>query len=130
MENTYSTDMTTGFGGEISDKFFDVAEKVITSAMDVSSETDRVVSMTPKDGYQKKLDLISAAEDMSTKEKIKAIDEAENKYSQDLAANAEMCKGMMWAKTGLILTCVAGTVLMVASPEGRKIAKSILKLVA
>ena len=67
---------------------------------------------------------------MSTTEKIKAIDEAENKYSQDLAANAEMCKGIMWAKTGFVLTCVAGTVLMVASPEGRKIAKAIFKLVA
>lgn len=130
MENTYNTDIATEFGTEFSEKLIEVAEKAIASAVDVSFETERVMTMTPKDGYQKKIELISVADDLSTKEKIKAIDEAENKYSQDLAANAEVCKGMMWAKTGFVLTCMAGTVLMIASPEGRKIAKSILKLIA
>lgn len=98
--------------------------------MDISSETECVMTMTPKDGYQKKVELISTADDLSTKEKIKAIDEAEDKYSRDLAVNAEMYKGMMWAKTEIILTCVAGTVLMIVSPEGRKIAKAVLEMVA
>ncbi len=130
MENTYNADLVPEINAEFSEKIVEVAEKAISAAMDISSETERVMTMTPKDGYQKKIELISSADDLSTKEKIKAIDEAEDKYSRDLAANAEMCKGMMWAKTGFVLTCIAGSVLMVASPEGRKIAKSILKLVA
>lgn len=130
MENTYNADLVSEINAEFSEKIVEVAEKAISAAMDISSETERVMTMTPKDGYQKKIELISSADDLSTKEKIKAIDEAEDKYSRDLAANAEMCKGMMWAKTGFVLTCIAGSVLMVASPEGRKIAKSILKLVA
>ena len=130
MDNSTKTDMVTEFETDFPEKIVEVAERAISAAMDISSDTERVMTMTPKDGYQKKIELISAADDMSTKEKIKAIDEAENKYSQDLEANAEMCKGMMWAKAGLVLTCIAGTVLMVASPEGRKIAKAILKMVA
>ncbi|MBR3564140.1 MAG: hypothetical protein IKN92_05055 [Clostridia bacterium] len=130
MENTFSTDMTTVFGEVIPTTIFEAAEKIISSAVDISSETDRVVSMTPKDGYQKKIELISEANDLSTKEKIKAIDDAETKYARDLAANAKVCKGMMWTKVGLILTGFAGVVLMVATPEGRKIAKAIIKLAA
>ena len=130
MENTFNTDITAVASEAVIEKAFDAAGKAIESALDVSTEMDKVITMTPKDGYQKKLELISSAEDMSTKEKIKAIDDAENKYASDLAQNTEMCKGMMWTKAGLIITCAAGVVLMVASPEGRKIAKSIIKLVA
>ena len=86
--------------------------------------------MTPKDGYQKKIELISEAKDMTTKEKLAAIDAAENKYAKDLSNNAEVFKSMMWHKVGLVLVCTAGVVLMGTSPEGRKIEKSILKLAA
>lgn len=130
MDNTFNTDIAPISSNEVIEKTFDAAGKVIESAFDVSTEMDKVITMTPKDGYQKKLELISSAEDMSTKEKIKAIDDAEDKYASDLAQNSEMCKGMMWAKAGLIISCTAGVVLMVASPEGRKVAKSIIKLVA
>lgn len=105
-------------------------KQAVTKATDISVEMDRVISMTPKDGYQKKIDLIVNAEDLSTKEKLSAIDAAENKYAQDLAENAEVCKSVMWSKAGLTLVCVAGVVLMVSSPEGRKIVKAILKSVA
>lgn len=130
MDNTFNTDIAAVAFYELIEKTFDAAGKVIENALDVSTEMDKVITMTPKDGYQKKLELISSAEDMSTKEKIKAIDDAEDKYASDLAQNSEMCKGVMWAKAGLIISCTAGVVLMVASPEGRKIAKSILKAVA
>ena len=83
MENTYSSDMITGSSEVLSPELFEVAEKIISSAVDISSETDRVVAMTPKDGYQKKIELISEADDLSTKEKIKAIDDAETKYAQE-----------------------------------------------
>lgn len=105
-------------------------ERTLKAAMDISSDMDRVVTMTPQDGYKAKINLINNAQDMSTKEKLEAIDAAENKYVQDLSDNAEVCKGMMWHKTGVVLVCFAGIVLMGTSPEGRKIAKSVLKLVA
>ena len=103
-------------------------EETIKSAINIDTEMGRVVSMTPKDGYQKKIKLISEAKDMTTKEKLAAIDAAENKYAKDLSNNAEVFKSMMWHKVGLVLVCTAGVVLMGTSPEGRKIAKSILKL--
>lgn len=108
----------------------EVLEETIKSAINIDTEMGRVVSMTPKDGYQKKIELISEAKDMTTKEKPAAIDAAENKYTKDLSNNAEVFKSMMWHKVGLVLVCTAGVVLMGTSPEGRKIAKSILKLAA
>ncbi len=107
-----------------------ITGKAVESALDISEDTKRIIEMTPKDGYQKKLELISAAQDMSTPEKLAAIDAAEDKYAQDLANNADMYKGMMWTKVGLVLTCTAGIVLMISAPEGRKVAKAILKMVA
>lgn len=108
----------------------EVLEETIKSAITIDTEMGRVVSMTPKDGYQKKIELIYEAKDMTTKEKLAAIDAAENKYAKDLSNNAEVFKSMMWHKVGLVLVCTAGVVLMGTSPEGRKIAKSILKLAA
>lgn len=108
----------------------EVLEETIKSAINIDTEMGRVVSMTPKDGYQKKIELISEAKDMTTKEKLAAIDAAENKYAKDLSNNAEVFKSMMWHKVGLVLVCTAGVVLMGTSPEGRKIEKSILKLAA
>ena len=105
-------------------------EETIKSAINIDTEMGRVVSMTPKDGYQKKIKLISEAKDMTTKEKLAAIDAAENKYAKDISNNEEDFKSMMWHKVGLVLVCTAGVVLMGTSPEGRKIAKSILKLAA
>lgn len=108
----------------------DMIERTIKTAMDISPEMNRVVAITPSNGYQAKIDLITKASDMSTAEKIAAINAAENKYTQDLAENAELYKGIMRAKVGLALTCTAGVILMVASPEGRRIARSIFKSVA
>lgn len=108
----------------------EVLEETIKSVINIDTEMGRVVSMTPKYGYQKKIELISEAKDMTTKEKLAAIDAAENKYAKDLSNNAEVFKSMMWHKVGLVLVCTAGVVLMGTSPEGRKIAKSILKLAA
>ncbi len=106
------------------------AGKAVEAAMDISADTNRIIEMTPKDGYQKKLEIITSAQDMSTQEKLDAIDAAEDKYARDLNTNAEMYKSVMWTKVGLVLTCTAGIVLMVSTPEGRKLARTILKLVA
>jgi len=105
-------------------------EKIVNSAVDVSKETDKIISLTPSDGYQKKIELIMNADDMSTTDKIKAIDAAEDKRFSDLSHTADMCKDMMWTKTGTVLICTAAIVLLIASPDGRKIATNILKRVA
>ena len=106
------------------------AEGIIKSAVDISVETTTIMTMTPKDGYLKKLDLIYSAEDMSTKEKIQAISHAEEKYAQDLERTSELCKGLMWVKVGAVLACIAGGVYLYGSDEGRKLMKSILSLTA
>lgn len=115
---------------KIEDNLIVDTEKIVGYAADISSDIDLVLSMTPKDGYQKKLELIVDAKDMSTKEKIEAIDAAESKYSQDLASNSEVYRDMLWTKVGVVLIFTAGIVLMLTSPDGKKIAKSILKTAA
>jgi hypothetical protein len=130
MENKYNViqDAT-----EIDNEVHSLVDEIgntTSKVLDISEDAKRVVSMTPKDGYQMKLGLISAAEDMSTKEKLKAIDEAENKYAQDLSNTAELCKGIMWTKVCLFVGCTAGLVFMVSTPEGKKMAKTFLDKVA
>ncbi|MCR4946060.1 MAG: hypothetical protein K5929_03845, partial [Lachnospiraceae bacterium] len=88
------------------------------------------ISMTPKDGYQKKIELISEAEDMTTEEKTQAIDAAENKYAEDLEKSFELLDKMKWSNVGIALVFTAGFVLMVSSPDCRRIAKSFMKIVA
>ena len=112
---------------EATDAMVNILERVVKTATDISTEMDRVESMTLKDGYQRKIDLIMQAEDMSTKEKISAIDAVENKYAHDRSENAELYKDMMKHKAWTVLVCTAGIVVMVASPEGQRIAKSIIK---
>lgn len=103
---------------------------IIKSAVDVSAEATTIMSMTPKDGYQKKLDLIYRAEDMSTKEKIQAISQAEDKYAQDLERTSDLCKTLMWVKAGVIFTICVGSVVALKSPEGQKIVTNVLKKIA
>lgn len=105
-------------------------QETVSKATDVSSEIDKIISFTPKSGYDKKIELIAAADDLTTKEKIAAINEAEAKYSQDLADNAETYNRLLWTKVGTVLGVTAGIVFMVSSPSGRKVAKNILKKIA
>ena len=62
----------------------DLADRALEAAIDSSSEIERVIDTTPKDGYALKLNLIANADDMPTFEKLKAIEAAETKYSQDV----------------------------------------------
>ncbi len=130
MENTTIANQSLGLNNESMDALSGGLEKTIEKTMDISKETERIVSMTPKDGYQKKIELISKADDMSPQEKLKAIDSAEDKYARDLEKNSDMCTKMMWTKVGLFLFCTAGAVLMITSPDGKRIAKSVIKWVA
>lgn len=105
-------------------------EKNVERGVDTQKETEQILSMTPKEGFQKKIEIIYKAEDLSSIEKIEAINEAEDKYANDIKRNADLCLGLKWLKTGIILTCTASVVLMVFSPEGRKIASGIIKKIA
>lgn len=126
MEKNLLSEETCGINKELAFAILGGVEKNAEKSIDIQKETEQILSMTPKDGYQKKIELIANAKDLSTQEKIKAIDDAEDKYTSDLKKNAEICSGLMWVKTGAILTCTAGIVLMVFSPQGRKMAQQII----
>ena len=106
----------------------EVIEQAVISALDISKETATILSMTPRDGYQKKLDLIYFAEDLSTKEKLEEICRAEDKYIQDLERSAETCKGIMWVKAGIIVFVIAGGAYAATTENGKKIMKSLFKI--
>ena len=122
--NTYVMDE------DVIEQAVDIIEQAVTSALDISKETATILSMTPKDGYQKKLDLIYSAEDLSTREKIEEISRAEDKYAQDLERNAETCKGIMWVKAGIVITILTGGIWIVSSPDGQKIIRRMIKRIA
>ena len=107
-----------------------VVEKYVEKTKNVSKDMELVISMTPKDGYQKKIELISEAEDMTTEEKTQAIDAAENKYAEDLEKSFELLDKVRWSNVIIILLCAAGIALTAYSPSGRRITREILRVVA
>lgn len=130
MENKNTTAITPELGNVLPARILETAERTMTTALNTNAETDRVVAMTPKDGYQKKIEIIVSAADLSTKEKIKAIDDAEDKYAQGIAENAQMCKGLMWTKAAIFLACIGGVAILGTSPKGRRIVKAIIQMAA
>ena len=106
---------------DVSEQTVGILERTVISALDISTEAATILSMTPRDGYQKKLDLIYAAKDLSTKEKLEEISRAEDKYAQDLEHNAETCKGIMWAKAGSIVFVIAGGAYAATTENGKKL---------
>lgn len=102
-------------------------EAAVKSTVDISREVSTILRMTPIDGYQKKLDLIYRAADMSTMEKIRAIDHAEDKYAQDLQRTEEMCEKIVWAKVGVALVVVVGGLYLCGSQDGRKLVSNLWK---
>lgn len=111
-------------------KAVEVATNAAKVVMNVEPEMEHVVGMTPKDGYQKKLELISNAPDMSTREKIAAIDAAEDKYANDIARNTHLVNETRWSKTGTVVVSIVVILIAASTPTGRNIGKAILKAVA
>ncbi len=126
MENNTITNLNHGTSGDGAD-VTKCLQETVSKATDISADIDKIISITSKSGYDKKIELITDADDLTTKEKIAAINEAEDKYSQDIAENAETYSKLLWTKVGVVLCVTAGVVLMVSSPSGRKIAKSLMK---
>ena len=129
MENTayYNEPNSIYLDDETVEQAYDVIKETAKSMLDISSETQTIISMTPRNGYEKKLELICSDERMSTAEKIEAINNAEDKYATDLERNAETCKGVMWAKAGLFTVFFVGSVCLISSPEGKKILKNVIR---
>lgn len=131
MENLVKNDAQfLNLNEEIIEKVVNTAERVIKNTLDISVETNVVLSMTPKDGYEKKLDLIYSAEDMSTEKKLLEIEKIEKEYAERLEQNAELCKDIMWKKVGMVLTLVSGSIYFVTSEKGQKVIKNVLCRIA
>ena len=87
-----------------------------TTAQTMGSLMGKVIafSSTPDDTFKRKLDLIEKASDMSTEQKLEAMNQAEGKHI-----------------TNKVTYCLAGLfVCMVVTPEGRKVLGSAAKSVA
>lgn len=105
-------------------------EIAVRTAIDISKDTESILSMVTKDGFDKKIDLIYSDEDMSTAEKLKAIDAAEDKRIRDVEKATEAYKGIMVVKAGVIISVIVGSTIALTSPEGRRLLKSAFEKVA
>ena len=106
------------------------AEVCAKNTLDISAEAETVLSFASQDSYKKKIELISAADDMTTAEKLEAINQAEERRLHDIRSGVETCKDLMWNRYLLVFSCLTGIALLVTSPEGSKALKSVFKRVA
>lgn len=106
------------------------AEVCAKNTLDISAEAETVLSFASQDSYKKKIELISAADDMTTAEKLEAINQAEERRLHDIRSGVETCKELMWNRYLLVFSCLTGIALLVTSPEGSKTLKSVFKRVA
>ena len=67
-----------------------------------------------------KLKTIEQAEDMSSREKLDAISEAEDKFANDKERSAKLHIWLIAKKVGIVLGAFAGLLLLSASPVGQK----------
>ena len=100
------------------------AETCTKTVLDISAEKETVLSFVSQDSHKKKIELISAAEDMTTVEKLEAINQAEDCRLQDIRSGVETCKDFMWNRYLLVFSCLTCIVLLVISPGGSKTLKS------
>lgn len=106
------------------------AEPCAKAALDISSEKDVVLAFTSQDSFKKKIELIYAAEDMTTAEKLEAINQAEDRRTKDIRNGVDTCKDLMWNRYFFVFSCLTGIALLAATPDGSKAIKSVLKRIA
>ena len=106
------------------------AEGCAKTTLDISTDAETVLSFSSQDSFKKKIELISAADDMTTAEKLEAIDQAEERRLHDIRSGVETCKDLMWNRYLLVFSCLTGIALLVTSPEGSKALKAVFKRVA
>ena len=119
--NDFTMNNTKGVG------LAEICAKIVPDAL---GEKEFVLSFAPTDGYKKKLDLIFAAEDMSTIEKIEAIERTEEQRATDLRNGVNTYKSIVWNRYLLVFSCVAGAIILASTPEGNKVLRTVFKCVA
>ena len=99
-------------------------------SVDAIKDVDSVLKMTSEKGFDRKIQLISNADDMSTEEKILAINNAEDKRQLDIEKNAETYNKIIWTKAGAKVLIIATSVAVITSPKGRRVIKTMFEKVA
>lgn len=91
-----------------------LVEQAATPSVDMLCAKAAEFVLTPDDTFKRKLNLIEKASDMSTSQKIEAINQAEEKHIADKIA----------------YTVITVVLIAAATPEGRKAIGSVAKSVA
>ena len=107
------------------DRIASAAEKVLESAMDTTADIEAIEKLTATEGFKLKLKTIEQAEDMSTREKLDAISEAEDKLADDKERSAKLHIWLVFQKAGIALGVFACMLIFSASPVGQKTIKGI-----
>ena len=102
------------------------ATEAVKASLNVADDRGSVLALIPDDSYKKKLEMIEKAPDLSTAEKLAALEHAENKRLADLQQGTEIHKDLLWNKTSIILTVSAGLALILA-PGGAKLLQKTIK---
>ena len=103
-----------------------IATEAVNVSLNVAEDRASVLTLVPDDSFNKKLTLIEQAQDLSTAEKLAAMEQAENKRLTDLQQGAEIHKDLTRNRAWIILTIGAGLLLLVA-PGGVKLLHDALK---
>lgn len=106
-----------------------IPKSIVEGPIDAVEDMKAILAMTSIEGFDKKIELICNAEDMSTREKIQAINNAEDKRLQDLSKNIDnYCKTII-IKAGTKIFVIIGLAAF-AYPQGRKVVKCVLEKAA
>ena len=103
-----------------------IATEAVNVSLNVAEDRASVLTLVPDDSFNKKLTLIEQAQDLSTAEKLAAMEQAENKRLTDMQQGAEIHKDLTRNRVWIILTIGAGLLLLVA-PGGVKLLHDALK---
>ena len=106
-------------------QFNKVFSEIIKCGMDVDSVVENAETMTSKNAYEKKLETIQNAEDLSTKEKLEEYEKADAAYNQKKENNVEVLCKVQTHRIKLLIGAFAGFCILM-TPEGRNIAKELL----
>ena len=82
------------------DRIVSAAEKVLESAMDTSADREAIEELTDTEGFRLKLETIKNADDLSTREKLDAYSEAEDKLAADKERSAKLHMWLIAKKAG------------------------------
>ncbi len=112
------------------DHIIQFAENCGKVALDISGDQEAILAFASQDSYKKRIEIIASAEDMTTKEKLEALNQADDRFAQDVQRSAETCRNIAWNRYLLLFSCLTGVVLLASSPEGSKAIRTVFKRIA